>query len=146
MQTAKAVRANSRQYAHPFVLCTHSQALLPAGGLSSRPLEGATLGLITQTSGSGVQQGVLDALQATAKHCESLGATIVPVSLPRFEYGLPAYYIIAPAEASSNLARYDGLRCAQSGARARYALRLTRMLALLYSRLIGTAPSPTAVR
>ena len=88
------------------------QGLRPAAALQSKPLAGITLGLITQTSGAGVQPGVLEVLQATAAHCEALGATVVPVDLPRFEYGLPAYYIIAPAEASSNLARYDGLRCA----------------------------------
>ena len=88
------------------------QGLRPAAALQSKPLAGITLGLITQTSGAGVQPGVLEVLQATAAHCEALGAPVVPVDLPRVEYGLPAYYIIAPAEASSNLARYDGLRCA----------------------------------
>ena len=87
-----------------------SQDLLPASAMPSRPLQGVRLGMITQTSGAGVQPGVLAVLQAAAKHAEALGAEVVPISLPSFHFGLPAYYIIAPAEASSNLARYDGLR------------------------------------
>jgi aspartyl-tRNA(Asn)/glutamyl-tRNA(Gln) amidotransferase subunit A len=68
------------------------------------------VGLILETSGGDVQPGVLRVLLAAASALEALGATVTPVSLPSFALGLPAYYIIAPAEASSNLARYDGLR------------------------------------
>jgi len=53
-----------------------------------------------------VRAAVQDALRVF----EELGATLVPVSLPRTELAIPAYYVIAPAEASSNLARYDGVR------------------------------------
>src|SRR5690606_22191968 len=51
---------------------------------------------------SGVREGI--------RHLEALGAKAVPVSLPHTEYALPVYYIIAPAEASANLARFDGVR------------------------------------
>jgi Asp-tRNA(Asn)/Glu-tRNA(Gln) amidotransferase A subunit family amidase len=55
------------------------------------------------------------AWSAAAEACESLGATVVPVSLPHTAAALAAYYIVAPAEASSNLARYDGIRFGAAG-------------------------------
>lgn len=54
--------------------------------------------------------GVSDALAAATRHLESLGAAVDEVSLPSFAVGLPAYYVIALSEASSNLSRYDGVR------------------------------------
>ena len=50
------------------------------------------------------------AVRAALRELESLGATLVDVSLPRTELSIPVYYIIAPAEASSNLSRFDGVR------------------------------------
>ncbi len=51
-----------------------------------------------------------DALSSAIRHLESLGAVVEEVSLPSFAVGLPAYYVIALSEASSNLSRYDGVR------------------------------------
>lgn len=68
------------------------------------------LGVVKELSGEGIEKGVLEAFQKALKVFEELGAEIEEVSLPSFEYALSAYYIIAPAEASSNLARYDGVR------------------------------------
>ncbi len=58
----------------------------------------------------GMQPEVVQAVQAAVRHLETLGAQVVEVSLPHTEYALPVYYIIAPSEASANLARYDGIR------------------------------------
>jgi len=58
----------------------------------------------------GTEPGVRDAFQAGLDALERLGANVVPVKLPHADYALSAYYLIAPAEASSNLARYDGVR------------------------------------
>jgi aspartyl-tRNA(Asn)/glutamyl-tRNA(Gln) amidotransferase subunit A len=59
---------------------------------------------------AGIQTEVEQAVHAACAHLESLGAKIVEISLPHTDYSLPTYYIIAPAEASANLARYDGIR------------------------------------
>ncbi|MBP1693032.1 MAG: gatA, partial [Chloroflexi bacterium] len=59
---------------------------------------------------SGIQDEVETAVRTAIQVFESLGASIYPVSLPHTEYALPVYYLIAPAEASANLARYDGVR------------------------------------
>jgi aspartyl-tRNA(Asn)/glutamyl-tRNA(Gln) amidotransferase subunit A len=58
----------------------------------------------------GTQPAVRDAFDAGLRALEELGATVQPVQLPHADYALSAYYLIAPAEASSNLARYDGVR------------------------------------
>ena len=79
----------------------------------SKPLAGRKLGLIKETTGQGVSPGVEAAVRAAATHLESLGATVEEISLPSFEFGLPAYYVIALSEASSNLSRYDGVRYGQ---------------------------------
>lgn len=85
-------------------------ALPPAAALPSAPLAGRRLGLIRETTGAGVAPGVEAAVRAAAAHLESLGATVEEVSLPAFDAGLPAYYVLALSEASSNLSRYDGVR------------------------------------
>ena len=59
---------------------------------------------------SGIDQDVLDRMRAAADALAAAGATVDHVSIPSSVYGLPAYYMIAPAEASSNLARFDGVR------------------------------------
>jgi aspartyl-tRNA(Asn)/glutamyl-tRNA(Gln) amidotransferase subunit A len=59
---------------------------------------------------TGLSEQVLEAWNDALFHLESQGMEIVPVSLPHTQYALPAYYTIAPAEASSNLAKYDGIR------------------------------------
>jgi aspartyl-tRNA(Asn)/glutamyl-tRNA(Gln) amidotransferase subunit A len=74
----------------------------------------------------GIEPGVKDAVGRAVELCRELGAEIRETSLPRsVEYGLPCYYLVAPAEASSNLARYDGVRYglrvdARDGVRAMY--------------------------
>ena len=68
------------------------------------------VGVITETFGEGLSDEVKTTVQAAIQQLEAIGAEVVEVSCPRFRYGLPAYYIIAPSEASSNLARYDAVR------------------------------------
>ncbi|HEY3007097.1 MAG TPA: Asp-tRNA(Asn)/Glu-tRNA(Gln) amidotransferase subunit GatA [Micromonosporaceae bacterium] len=73
-------------------------------------LTGVRLGLVTEFSGEGAEPGVLAAFRDTIDALTKLGAEVVEVSCPHFEYALPAYYLIAPSECSSNLARFDGVR------------------------------------
>ncbi|XWS56873.1 hypothetical protein CRYUN_Cryun09bG0122800 [Craigia yunnanensis] len=81
-----------------------------ASSLKSRPLEGLRVGLIRETVDGGVDSGVKSAIQGAAAHLEQLGCILKEVSLPSFSLGLPAYYILASSESSSNLSRYDGVR------------------------------------
>jgi aspartyl-tRNA(Asn)/glutamyl-tRNA(Gln) amidotransferase subunit A len=78
----------------------------------SDSLKGIRLGVPEELSGEGVgiEPGVLDAFNATLMLAESLGATVETCHLPHAPHALSAYYVLAPAEASSNLARYDGVR------------------------------------
>ena len=75
-----------------------------------RPIDGLRIGLPKEFFGEGLAADVRSAIDAALKTLESLGATLVEVSLPRTELAIPAYYVIAPAEASSNLSRFDGVR------------------------------------
>jgi aspartyl-tRNA(Asn)/glutamyl-tRNA(Gln) amidotransferase subunit A len=75
-----------------------------------QPLKGLRLGVVKEYDlTSGIDPEVKAAVDAAVAKYKELGATIVEVSLPTTEYGIAAYYIIAPSEASSNLARYDGV-------------------------------------
>ncbi len=76
-------------------------------------VEGLRIGVVTELQGEGYEPGVAETFQAALARYESLGAEIVEVSLPHAPYGLPAYYLIAPSECSSNLARFDGVRYGQ---------------------------------
>ena len=76
----------------------------------SRPLEGLRIGVPREYFGAGLAADVAQAVEAALKVFESLGAVRVDISLPRTELSIPSYYVIAPAEASSNLSRYDGVR------------------------------------
>ena len=67
------------------------------------------LGLVREHFGAGLDAEVEAAVRAALKVYESLGATVQEISLPHGKYGVATYYIIAPSEASSNLARYDGV-------------------------------------
>src|SRR5690606_16087554 len=80
-------------------------------------LAGVRLGVVKEFAegADGAEPGVLEAYRAGVEQLVKLGAQIVEVSCPSFAYALPTYYLIAPSEASSNLARYDGVR---SGLRA----------------------------
>ena len=75
-----------------------------------KPLAGLRIGLPKEFFAAGCDAGVMAAVQAAIKEYEKLGAAIVDVSLPNSHLSVPAYYVIAPAEASSNLSRYDGVR------------------------------------
>ena len=68
------------------------------------------IGIIQETFGEGLDPVVDKAVKSAISKFEELGAEVKTLSCPRFRYGLPAYYIIAPSEASSNLARYDGVK------------------------------------
>jgi aspartyl-tRNA(Asn)/glutamyl-tRNA(Gln) amidotransferase subunit A len=73
-------------------------------------LDGVRLGVPGELTGEGIEAGVLDAFRAALARAEELGAQISEVRLPHAPHALSAYYVIAPAEASSNLARFDGVR------------------------------------
>jgi aspartyl-tRNA(Asn)/glutamyl-tRNA(Gln) amidotransferase subunit A len=73
-------------------------------------LDGVRLGVPDELSGEGIEPGVLEAFRAALAQAEQLGAQISEVRLPHAPHALSAYYVIAPAEASSNLARFDGVR------------------------------------
>jgi aspartyl-tRNA(Asn)/glutamyl-tRNA(Gln) amidotransferase subunit A len=81
-----------------------------AGATPDKPLFGLRVGLPKEFFGAGVSTDVNDAVQAALAQLTTLGATLVDISLPRTELSIPVYYIIAPAEASSNLSRFDGVR------------------------------------
>ncbi|MFY1598632.1 Asp-tRNA(Asn)/Glu-tRNA(Gln) amidotransferase subunit GatA [Micromonospora sp. WMMD737] len=73
-------------------------------------LTGVKLGIVTEFAAEGAEPGVTAAFRESVDALAKLGAEIVEVSCPHFRYALPAYYLIAPSEASSNLARFDGVR------------------------------------
>jgi aspartyl-tRNA(Asn)/glutamyl-tRNA(Gln) amidotransferase subunit A len=75
-----------------------------------KPLAGLRIGLPTQFFGAGCSADVLAAVRGALSEMEKLGAALVDVNLPLTELSIPVYYVIAPAEASSNLSRYDGVR------------------------------------
>ena len=84
-----------------------------ARGACAKPLKGLKglrIGLPTQFFGAGCAPDVLAAVRTALAEFEKLGATLVDVSLPLTELSIPVYYVIAPAEASSNLSRFDGVR------------------------------------
>lgn len=81
----------------------YSQALLA-------DLQGVRVGVITETFGEGLDEEVAQCVQTAIGQLQALGATVQNISCPRFRYGLPVYYIIAPSEASANLARYDAVK------------------------------------
>lgn len=68
------------------------------------------IGVIQETFGEGLDSVVAQAVTKAITQLQDLGVQIQEISCPRFRYGLPAYYIIAPSEASANLARYDGVK------------------------------------
>ena len=89
----------------------HAQMLAPRDGASAaRPLAGLRIGLPKEFFPAGLAGDVDAAVRRALAELESLGATLVDVSLPRTELSIPVYYIIAPAEASSNLSRFDGVK------------------------------------
>lgn len=81
-----------------------------ADATPDKPLLGLRVGLPKEFFGAGVSADVNDAIQTALTQLTALGATLIDISLPRTELSIPVYYIIAPAEASSNLSRFDGVR------------------------------------
>jgi aspartyl-tRNA(Asn)/glutamyl-tRNA(Gln) amidotransferase subunit A len=79
-------------------------------GAAAGTLAGVRVGVVRELGGEGYQPGVLAAFEAAVETLRGLGADIVEVSCPHFEYALAAYYLILPSECSSNLARFDGVR------------------------------------
>ena len=80
------------------------------GSTATQPLKGLRIGLPSEFFPAALAADVNGAVRAGLAEFEKLGATLVDVSLPRTELSIPVYYIIAPAEASSNLSRFDGVR------------------------------------
>src|SRR5689334_19318306 len=98
---------------------------------ASGDLAGLRVGVVRELGGEGYQPGVERAYRGAVERLEKLGAEVVEVSCPHFEYGLAAYYLILPSEVSSNLARFDamryGLRVGDDGsASAEEVMALTR--------------------
>ena len=73
-------------------------------------MSGLRVGVVEELMGEGIEPGVKAAIEASLRTMEDLGATVVPISLPTSLSGLATYYVLAPAECSSNLARFDGIR------------------------------------
>jgi aspartyl-tRNA(Asn)/glutamyl-tRNA(Gln) amidotransferase subunit A len=89
----------------------HAQMLLARdGATAAKPLAGLRIGLPTEFFPAGLAADVNAAVRRALAELEALGATLVDVHLPRTELSIPVYYIIAPAEASSNLSRFDGVK------------------------------------
>jgi aspartyl-tRNA(Asn)/glutamyl-tRNA(Gln) amidotransferase subunit A len=95
-----------------------------AGSARETPARSIRIGVAKEYFGSGLDAEVRTAVEAAIQKLASLGCEIVPVSLPHTEYAIPAYYVVATAEASANLARFDGVRY---GFRARGAKTLAEM-------------------
>lgn len=81
-----------------------------SAAVSGADARGLKVGVVKELSGEGYAPEVLDAFNATVASLEEAGAEIVEVSCPSFDSALAAYYLIMPAEVSSNLARFDGMR------------------------------------
>jgi aspartyl-tRNA(Asn)/glutamyl-tRNA(Gln) amidotransferase subunit A len=112
---------------------TSLDAPVPAVVAAARAADvaGLRIGVVTEFSGEGYAAGVLARFGEAVELLESLGAKIAEVSCPHFGYALPAYYLIAPSECSSNLARFDamryGLRVGDDGSRsAEEVMSMTR--------------------
>jgi aspartyl-tRNA(Asn)/glutamyl-tRNA(Gln) amidotransferase subunit A len=76
----------------------------------AKPVRGMKIGVAKEYLGEGLDEEVRQAVEAAIAKLQTLGCEIVPVSLPHTPYAIPTYYLVATAEASSNLARYDGVR------------------------------------
>jgi aspartyl-tRNA(Asn)/glutamyl-tRNA(Gln) amidotransferase subunit A len=81
----------------------YTQSLIP-------DLKGVRVGVVREFFGPGTDPDVQAAVESAIQTLKELGASVQEISCPRFQYGLSVYYIIAPCEASANLARYDGVR------------------------------------
>lgn len=79
-------------------------------GFLGKEVKGFKVALPVECFGEGLDKGVKDAVMQALEQCSGLGVNLCEVSAPSTKYALPAYYLVAPAEASSNLARYDGVQ------------------------------------
>ena len=102
-----------------------------------QPLTGLRIGVPKEFFGAGLTPDVDRAIRAALAIYRDLGATLVDISLPNAELGIPVYYVVAPAECSSNLSRFDGVRY---GHRAKDYRDLTDMIKK--SRAEGLGPEP----
>jgi aspartyl-tRNA(Asn)/glutamyl-tRNA(Gln) amidotransferase subunit A len=75
-----------------------------------KPIQGLRLGIAKEYFAEGLDPEVRSAVEAAIQNLASIGCEVVPLSLPHTEYAVPTYYLVATAEASSNLARFDGVR------------------------------------
>lgn len=76
----------------------------------TKPLTGLRIGLPKEYFGAGLDSRIADAVMKVVEQLKQLGAVVKDISLPNMQHAIPAYYVIAPAEASSNLSRFDGVR------------------------------------
>jgi len=104
--------ANDATSAHT-VVDDYAAGLVGLDDMKGRPLSGRRVAVVKETLGEGVDEEVQAAVRGAMQHFKALGAEISEVSLETFALGLPAYYVIATSEASSNLSRYDGVRYGQ---------------------------------
>jgi aspartyl-tRNA(Asn)/glutamyl-tRNA(Gln) amidotransferase subunit A len=81
-----------------------------ASASAAKPLAGLRVGLPIEFFSEGLADGVATSVREGANQLQALGATLVEVSLPKTKLSIPVYYVLAPAEASSNLSRFDGVR------------------------------------
>ncbi|KAL7143627.1 hypothetical protein ABFS83_08G205000 [Erythranthe nasuta] len=88
----------------------YASQFISVDDMESKPLQGLKVGVIRETLEDGVDSEVISSVRNAVSHLEDLGCTASEVSLPSFSLGLPAYYILASCESSSNLSRYDGVR------------------------------------
>jgi aspartyl-tRNA(Asn)/glutamyl-tRNA(Gln) amidotransferase subunit A len=101
------------------------------------PIDGLTIGVPREFFGAGLREDVAAPVRAALGEYERLGAKLIDISLPTAELGIPVYYVVAPAECSSNLSRFDGVRF---GHRAAQYDDLTDMIKR--SRAEGFGPEP----
>src|SRR5437899_156509 len=92
-----------------------------------KPVQGLKIGVAKEYLGEGLDPEVRNAVEAAIQKLESLGCKIIEISLPHTKYAIPTYYVVATAEASSNLARFDGVRYG-------YRARDVRTLSVMYRR------------
>jgi aspartyl-tRNA(Asn)/glutamyl-tRNA(Gln) amidotransferase subunit A len=102
-----------------------------------RGVKGMTIGVPKEFFGPGLQPDVEAAVRAALREYEALGAQLVEISLPNAELGIPVYYVIAPAECSSNLSRFDGVRYGHRAAKYADLIDMIKK-----SRAEGFGPEP----
>lgn len=105
-----------------------------------KDLKGVRLGLPKEYFADGLDARIKQVILDTVKKLEAMGATVQEVSLPHTSYALASYYVITPAEASSNLARYDGIRFGDSVLRENAAVSLADIYAQTRERSLGAEP------